>query len=61
MLQYDFEDILGDTTRRLPVVIGIVQLAGLISGTVSVDRLGRCVARRVMADECQYICMPSTG
>ena len=34
-------NILGDTTRRLPVVIGLVQLAGLVSGATLADRLGR--------------------
>ena len=28
-------------TRRLPIVIGLVQLAGLVSGATLADRLGR--------------------
>ena len=34
-------DILSDSTRRLPIIIGLVQLLGLISGSVITDRIGR--------------------
>lgn len=34
-------DILSDTTRRLPIVIGLVQLLGLLSAASLTDRVGR--------------------
>lgn len=34
-------DLLADPTRKLPIIVGLVQLCGLVTGASLVDRLGR--------------------
>ena len=42
-------DILADTTRKLPIVIGLVQFCGLVSAATLTDRVGR---RPLMLGSC---------